>query len=274
MPIRNILVALDGSPSSVTALGAAVSMQKAYGAHVTGFVALPGDLPGGEGSAWLPAAIRKTLQSATAEKVAEIRAAFGNATAGLAGDRVHLAGQHHASDTSVAEASRYFDVTLVGIADARSRRSALHPDRIALLGGRPVLAFPAGTDTSRVARRVAVAWDGSRAAARSLSSAVRLLEAKEKVTIVTVGGPGAARAQAQGLDPKTMLSRHGVPADWVHAVPGPGGIAATILAECARLGAELLIMGAYERSKLREDLVGGVTHDVLAATRIPVFLEH
>lgn len=58
-----------------------------------------------------------------------------------------------------------------------------------------------------------------------------------------------------------MPGRHGIAAEWVKVAPASGGIAATILNECGRLRAELLVMG-------------GVTHDILAATPIPVFLEH
>ena len=160
MPIRNILVALDGTPPSDKALGAAVFMQKAYGAHVTGYVAMHETLRAGDHNTWLPAAIRKSVERATTETMDRIEEAFATATGELPQDKVHLIERRDASDTSVAEASRFFDLSLVGIPAQGSRHTALHPDRIALLSGRPVMAFPAQNDASRVAARVMVAWDG------------------------------------------------------------------------------------------------------------------
>ena len=100
------------------------------------------------------------------------------------------------------------------------------------------------------------------------------MENKELVTIVTVGEPKNARMLETGLDPKTAITRQGVPAEWVHVPRRKGGIAETLLTETEERGAELLVMGAYEHSKFREDLFGGVTHDVMAETNVPVFLAH
>lgn len=272
MPLKNILVALDGAPQSEVALTAGISIQKAYGAHLTGLVTEPEGMgPPTSENSWIPDAIMATLRRSRTDAAAKISSGFSEATAGLDPEKIHLI---VSNDARVAEASRFFDVTLVGIPEKGSRRSGLHPDRIALMSGRPVIAFPAGIDASRVASKVMIAWDGSRAAARSLSSAFRLLETKEDITIVTVGQPGTARLDGEGLDPQSSLARQGLNATWLDVMPKPEGIAATLLAEADRLGAELLVMGAFEHSKFREDLFGGVTHDVMAMTRIPVFLAH
>lgn len=272
MPFKNVLVALDGAPQSAVALQAGVSIQKAYGAHLTGFAPrIEAMSPATNEYSWIPAAIASSLEQSRRNAVAKIGDDFRAATKGLDPSLVHLV---QSEETDVPEASRFFDVTLIGIPEPGSRRSGLHPDRIALLSGRPVIAFPRGNDASRVAAKVAIAWDGSRAAARALYSAFRLLDTKEEITLVTVGEPRAARIHGAGFDPKTALERQGMAANWIHAPVGPGGVAKTLLAEAAKLGAELLVMGAFEHSKFREDLFGGVTHDVMARTEIPVFLAH
>lgn len=272
MPLKNILVALDGAPQSEVALAAGISIQKAYGAHLTGFVPQLESMPQPTSEySWIPDAIMATLRQSRDSATEKVATDFADATRQLDQTRVHLIRNNKAS---VAEASRFFDVTLVGIPPKGSRRSSLHPDRIALLSGRPVIAFPEGVDTSRVASNVMIAWDGSRAAARALSSAFRLLEAKDNITIVTVGKPGRVRLDGDGLDPQSALERQGINATWIDVAPKPGGIAETLLSEADRLGAELMVMGAFEHSKFREDLFGGVTHDVMVMTRIPVFLAH
>jgi nucleotide-binding universal stress UspA family protein len=273
MPMKNILVALDGTPASDRALEAAVTIQRTYGAHLTGYVAISDRThTAGAESSWLPAAIRKTIRGAIEVAESDVTRRFRNLTQELPPDRIHLVEGAPASDTSVAEASRFFDVTLVGIPGSDAPRG-LHPDRIALLSGRPVVAFPAGAAAGRVATRIMVAWDGSRAAARALGSAMRLIDPDDTVTVVTIGEPARARPDAPGLDPETALTRQGLQATWAR-VPLKGGVAQTLLAQADTLGADVIVMGAFEHSKFREDLFGGVTHDVMAATRIPVFLAH
>lgn len=276
MPIRNILVALDGSPASSVALEAAVAMHRAYDAHLTGLVTVADRVDLAEaGNTWIPPAILKTIRKATGKAMQGVEDDFAARTRGLPPDKLHLIERARGSDTTVAQASRFFDVAVVGIPDAGRGRpaSALHPDRIALLSGRPVLAFPAGYKVDGVASRAVVAWDGSRAAARALNSAIRILETKDTVFVVTVGDPPRTRVDASGLDPETALKRQGLDAKWLH-VPMQESIAATLLRQAAEHGADLLVMGAYEHSKFREDLFGGVTHQVMEDTGIPVFLAH
>lgn len=275
MVLKNILVALDDTPSSDAALGASVAMQRSHGAHLTGYVAHAGSLRLSKAeNTWLPQAIISTLRRSGEDALAAIEARFLAATKGLDPSLVHLVAAGEGSDTSVAEASRFFDATLVGISRTTSRQASLHPDRIALLSGRPVIAFPPETDVTKVASRAIVAWDGSRAAARALSSAMRLLDTKEEIAIVTIGNRPKAIIDQTGFDPLTALERQGLKARWTNIPNGPGGVAETLLAQAAEIGSRLIVMGAFEHSKFREDLFGGVTHDVMANTKIPVFLAH
>jgi nucleotide-binding universal stress UspA family protein len=275
MPLKNILVALDGSPASDVALQGAVAMRDAYGAHLTGLVSVAESMGLAEaGNRWIPSAIAKTIEKATGEAMHAVESRFAEATAGCPADRIHIIERARGNDTTIAEASRFFDIAVVGIPEQGSKATRLHPDRIALLSGRPVLAFPAGIKAPHVAKRAVVAWNGSRTAARAMNSAMRLLDSKETIVVVTVGPAAPGQADPSGLDPETALRRQDLDARWVHVPIGPGGIAATLLAQAKAHEAELLVMGAYENSKFREDLFGGVTHEVMAKTTIPVFLAH
>lgn len=274
LPLRNILVALDQDPASDTAMEAALAIHRVNDAHVTAIVSL--NQPSGAAGTlfpWVPEAIRKTLEKAAFDAHEAVEKKFLAAAADLDPAKIHLIERVTATDTSVAQASRFFDVTLVGLpADMDSAQ--LHPDRIALLSGRPVLAVPQGINAARTATKAAVAWDGSRAASRALFSSMRMLSTKDSVVLITVGEPPKTRVDGFGLDPKTSLDRQGIPAEWVHIDPNGRSVAEVILHTAASHGAEVLIMGAFEHSKFREDLFGGVTRDVLANTRVPVFLAH
>ena len=274
MALNNILVALDNNQSSDAALAGALAIHAAYDAHVTAMVSLQVQKgASGDMFPWVPAAIRKNIEKAASDAHSAVEQKFIDATKDLNRDKIHLIERITATDTSVAEASRFFDISVVGI-PSDFDNAALHPDRIALLSGRPVLAFPEGVKSDRIARKAAIAWDGSRAAARALNSSMRVLSTKDEVVLITVGAPPKARSQSSGLDPQTALQRQGIAAKWVHVETNRRSIADTLLESATQHGAEVLIMGAFEHSKFREDLFGGVTHDVMAATNIPVFLAH
>lgn len=274
LPLRNILVALDQDPVSDTAMKAALAIHRANDAHVTAIVSLyRASGPSGSLFPWVPEAIRTTIEKAALDAHDAVERRFLEATADLDPAKIHLIERVTATDTSVAQASRFFDVTVVGIPDDMES-ALLHPDRIALLSGRPVLAVPQRTDATRTATKAAVAWDGSRAASRALFSSMRMLSTKDEVVLITVDETAKIKAEGFGLDPKTSLERQGIPSEWIRVEAKDHRVAETILGTATDHGAEVLIMGAFEHSKFREDLFGGVTRDVLASTKIPVFLAH
>ena len=146
----------------------------------------------------------------------------------------------------------------------------LHPDRIALMSGRPVMVIPAGYVREARHERAAVAWDGSRAAGRALFDSLQLLEEDGEVTVLTIEGTDMPRPVGELID---HLGRHDI-ASRHEALPLSHGIARTILSYAQQADPCLLVMGAYEHSKFREDFFGGVTARVLKDIRIPVLLSH
>lgn len=172
---------------------------------------------------------------------------------------------------SVASYARTFDMVITAPpTDAfADRHMAASPDMIALQSGRPVLVVPKSYDAPGLSTHVAVAWDGKRAAARAIGDAMPMLESKGKVTVLTVG-----KTVPAGTDRLIAnLQRHGI-----NAVHQPqkksGSIGATILQATADIGANLIVMGAYEHSKFSHDVFGGVTTDVMAQAKVPVLMSH
>lgn len=132
---------------------------------------------------------------------------------------------------------------------------------------RPVLLLPA-TAPAAVGTRVAIAWNGSANAARAVAGAMPFLkEAKAVSVLAPPDGDGALLGEA--------LRRHGVamqPPVRIDAAPAQAG--ERLLAEAQRLGADLLVMGAYGHSRMREMILGGATRHVLHAATLPVLLMH
>lgn len=150
--------------------------------------------------------------------------------------------------------------------------------------GRPVLVLPAAALTHPWKRpqRILVAWDASREAGRALASALPLLRQADLVELIVCETEAAGRVarDVQLADPLPYLARHGVRATLRHHTLAGGGlfhrdtVGAALLAVATDDGFDLLVMGAYAHSRLRETFLGGVTRTVLAQMTLPVLLEH
>lgn len=149
--------------------------------------------------------------------------------------------------------------------------------------GRPVLLVPATQPVDAVGRRVLVAWDGGREAARALQLALPLLKGADEVDIAVfeVTSDEQKVADALTADPRPWLARHGITASLaIHPVKHHlrlnrrHEVGERLLALATEGKADLLVMGAYGRSRLRESLVGGVTRTVLQGMTLPVLMGH
>jgi nucleotide-binding universal stress UspA family protein len=168
----------------------------------------------------------------------------------------------------IAEAARGADLTLaaqesVGGLDALAGQPI---DHIILSAGGPVLMLPRQGCDSGMGRRPAVAWNDSREAARALKDALPFLVTAEEVTLLAGGEDAAASLDAAA----GLLRRHAAPVR-TRQLPALHGSAGVALLEAAAVdGADLLVMGAYGHSRLREIVLGGATRDVLRRADIPV----
>jgi nucleotide-binding universal stress UspA family protein len=142
--------------------------------------------------------------------------------------------------------------------------------------GRPALIAPPNWRGGSIGKRVVIAWDASREATRALSEADDLLEFAEAVTIVTVDAKPKmfGHGDQPGANIAAHLSRRGLPAD-VRNVDSMGRSASlAILEEAGQLGADLVVMGGYAHSRLRELVFGGATRELLRSATIPLLMAH
>jgi nucleotide-binding universal stress UspA family protein len=151
------------------------------------------------------------------------------------------------------------------------------PETDALLhdSGRPVLVIPRGSAIDPALKRIVIGWNGSKEAARAVFDALPLLQAAEFVEVLVVDPeerrPGGTQ-QGEGI--AATLARHGVKAERVAAQKGRGSIEEAIVDHCDIAKADLLVLGAYGHSWLREFLFGGVTRGVLDNAPIATFMSH
>jgi nucleotide-binding universal stress UspA family protein len=125
-------------------------------------------------------------------------------------------------------------------------------------------------------RRAMLAWDGSREAARAVHDALPLLRLAEEaiVLIVDARDLGARVGPQPGADVAAHLTHHEVRTRVKQVRSDRLGIGELILAQAGEEGADLLVMGGYGHSRLREMLLGGVTRHMLEHTTVPVLFSH
>ena len=142
--------------------------------------------------------------------------------------------------------------------------------------GRPVLLFRGEPATlpGEGPQRVVVAWDGSRCAARAMADAMPMLVQARDVQLLAVGPESAKPTTAPLLDALRHLKAHGVRAS-VHEVAADGRpVGVALEAELLDRPADLLVMGAYGHSRLRELVLGGATEHMIRVAPTPIFLSH
>lgn len=275
MDIRSLLVPLDGSPSDRRRLDAAGLVAESFGARV---IVLHARLPDGRviaalGDGVSDRTVREALERRDQEEhraraVYDAWCAVGGPGTGTASFQV----RHGFPATLFARQARCADLTILA-STARSGLRRLDPtaeSRILTRSGRPALLVPAHPVAS-VGRVIAIAWNGSAEAARAVKDAMPFLVRATQIRVLTVLERGVREEDAAAL--VAFLADHGVAANPV-LLPADRGVATTLLDAARRAGCDLLVLGAYARSPLRERLCGGVTDDVLGAADIPLLMSH
>jgi nucleotide-binding universal stress UspA family protein len=147
------------------------------------------------------------------------------------------------------------------------------PEMILVDSGRPILLLPYIQHGSFKADRVLIGWDGGPAAARAVQDALPFLRRAAVIDILTVDSGGEiTESSPEAL--KSHLVRQGLPAA-VHRLPrNSTSTFDTILSLAADLNSELIVMGGYGHSKLRESILGGVTRGIFETLTVPAFISH
>src|SRR5262245_3461256 len=149
------------------------------------------------------------------------------------------------------------------------------PEHLALESGRPVLVIPYAGRYSTIGRRVVVAWKAARESARAVFDALPVLLGAEAVHILEIK---ERTADASTLAPDTSiaaaLARHGIKPEVRTSIAPEISIADEILSRAADLDADLLVMGAYGHSRLRELVFGGTTRHIARHMTLPTLLSH
>jgi nucleotide-binding universal stress UspA family protein len=255
----------------------AISMADAFEAHVLGVAisfepVIPGTVMGG-----IPPEIIEGQRSES-EKMA--RAAITRfeqaaARAGVSAETRTLSASIAGASDQLGRIGRRFDLVVVGQPD----RKASAPDEIidegVLFGsGRPVIFVPFIHKGGMTLDRIMICWDGSRTAARAVADALPLLKKGKQVEVVIVSDKPNKADELPGADLGQHLARHGLKVE-VKRITSPDiDVPSTILSHAADSSADMIVMGGYGHSRLREFILGGVTRGLLESMTVPVLMSH
>jgi nucleotide-binding universal stress UspA family protein len=140
-------------------------------------------------------------------------------------------------------------------------------------GCAPLLVVPYILKGAVTFDRIMIAWDGSRTAARAVRAAMPVLELAKEIGVVMVG-TALDQPGEPGSDVASWLARHGL-AVTVEQVPGPEtSVAAALLNHASDKGYDLVVMGGYGHSRMREFFFGGATAEILSTMTVPVIMVH
>jgi nucleotide-binding universal stress UspA family protein len=286
MAIRKLLLPLTGTAAGEAALSTALMIARLWNAHVTALhvrVDSRDVAPlAGEG---LSGAMIEEMMTATEKESSErahaVRAMFdrfvaqqgvtvSEARPGVDAPTASFAAVTGREEDLVAQQARLADVTIVPHPDAGedvSSSDALHA--VLFDSGRPVLISPRIAPRT-IGTRMCLGWNGTAESASAVLAALPWLERAEAVRILSAEGyqrrgPGAPELAA-------YLALHGVHAEIVMFQPINGVVGAGMLAAARDFDCDLLAMGAYSHSRLRQLILGGVTRHVLEYSDLPVMM--
>jgi nucleotide-binding universal stress UspA family protein len=274
MALRDLLVYLGNDPARDTRVKVAMDLAAVHDAHLTGLhVLAPPEVPI-RGGAEI-ARVIQDLQRRLREEAERTQALFRDHAA-RAGIRFEWrAVEGRVRETAILHA-RYSDLTIVAQGldlDPEPEEVASLPEELVLAVGRPVLVVPRYGSFTTVGQRILVAWNGSREATRAVNDALPLLARARTVTVLSIDPEGEA-ARVPGADIALHLARHGVNVEATRTTAADLNVGDLLLSYAFDHGVDLIVMGAYGHSRLRELVLGGATRHLLRHMTVPVLLAH
>jgi nucleotide-binding universal stress UspA family protein len=255
----------------------AISVAEAFKSHVLGVAfsyepIIPGTVMGS-----IPAEFIESQRVESDKRARTAVARFEQAAsrAGVSAESRTMSASISGAADLLGRLGRRFDLVVVGQPEREKSVPDEVVDEAALFeSGRPVIFVPFIQKAGLTLDCVMVCWDGSRAATRAIADAMPLLRKAKQVDIVMVANGRAKSDEIPGADLGQHLARHGLKVE-VKRITSPDiDVASTILSYAADSSADMIVMGGYGHSRLREFILGGATRGLLESMTVPVLMSH
>ena len=280
MPYKTILTYLPDKSTADRLLDAAMSTARDNDAHLVGLHVIPRvPLMYAVAAAEIPQAIVQQQEEMLQSEANALREHFeetcrkGGVKAEWRCNRIEHGDM--ASEISSQALCADLIITAQNEEDAFGIGSDL-PSRIVTEAGRPVLIIPRHGSFPKIGKNVVIAWNGSKESTRASLDALPFLKSADGVKVLAID-PKCKEGYdniALGDEMALCLARHDVKAEAAVSISGPISVGDAILNRLADENYDLLVMGCYGHSRLRETLFGGVTRDLLEHMTAPVLMSH
>jgi len=275
--IKDLIVNLGIGQPHDAAAGYAISIAETLDAHVSGIAfayepLVPPSIMGG-----IPLEAIDAQWRASEQVAATAIASFEEAArrAGVAVEHRKLPASLGSAGDLFGRLARRFDLAVVAQAEPKSGGAARSVIEGALFGsGRPVVVVPYIHQRGLSLDRVLICWDGGRQAARAIADAMPFLHRAGAIDILVVDAGRSQNDELPGADMGEHLARHGLKVEVKRIISTDVAVPNTILSHAADIGADLIVMGGFGHSRLREFVLGGATRGVLAAMTVPTLMSH
>ena len=276
MSYKTVLVHIDSGKRRALRVDVAIRLAQQHDAHLVGLHVVAPFEPPGYVLAEMGPAIIEAQKHSTALEIARSESEFAK-QAEIAG--IRNAEWRTAIDDPVDAMTlhaRYADLLLIGQSDASdgSNLAADFPERLVLAAGRPVLILPSVGTFPSLGKRILVAWNASREATRAITDAIPLLQRADKVHVMAVNPRRGEHGSVPGADIGLYLARHGVRVEVKIDHGAEIDIGNELLSRAADLDADLIVMGGYGHSRMKEWVLGGATRTILGSMTAPVLMSH
>jgi nucleotide-binding universal stress UspA family protein len=269
MTYKTILVHLDLGGNTRRRLDLAFTLAEKYDAHLVGFFGLAALVvpPVPEGAPLLLEALMDQRRAAAERAAAEFHDKMKK-------EQYSAKSEWRAtSDDGFFELksrAKHADLVVAGQPDPDGDGvPAWFSQQLVMSVGRPVLYVPRAGHFEHCGSRVLVPWNGSREAARAVEDAVPFLQRSVTADVVTFGDDAAADSGVAAY-----LARHDASVSVSAARTNGAPVGAAILSRAADNEADLIVMGAYSHSRLRELVLGGATRELFKSMTVPTLMSH
>jgi nucleotide-binding universal stress UspA family protein len=275
--IRDIVLNLSTDGERDATRDYAISVARALDAHLTGVAfayepIVPGTIFDGVAESII--ATQRSANEAAARSAAQ---GFDEVArqAGLSAEARVLSATAAGCGEVFAQMARRYDLSIVGQVEPEDGfPNDLILEAALFSSGRPVLVVPYIQNEAFKLDRVLLCWDGSRSAARAMGDALPMIGRAKHVEVITIAAKDDNRGEISGSDVAHHLARHRLKVELKRIVAPDTEVADTILSYVADTSTDLVVMGGYGHSRLREFILGGATRGMLASMTVPTLMSH
>lgn len=279
MTYRTVLVSLNVVGRAEAVLDVAVAVAKAHDAHLIGLYAVPALQIYPSMSMQVTPEIVDDQRRYFQEQAKKVQAVFDETMRreGVSAEWRVVDSRGSTVADSVIDRARSVDLVIASQADDEEVLADTELcERLLMESGRPVLFVPTHGSFTTVGTSVAMAWNASQEATRAAFDALPMLKRASSVVILAVDplDEEGREGIVDGTELAGTLARHGVEAELHRSTSSEVSVGDEVLSRISDMGADLLVMGGYGHSRMREFVFGGVTRQILTQMTVPVLMSH